>query len=136
MGTDKKIKLHIVTDIKIHIKMQSTRFASFFIALFFSLTLFSVDGNPTCTDEQSPCKCEAKMRYIVSKSGHPHEFMEHICSEDQDTAMLKKLKKAGLNMECKQLKTNKVLTHCKKHLKHMDGLVVQKVGCELRYSDL
>merc|ERR1711973_189556 len=133
MGQIKNIKLHIVTDIKVYIKVHSTVVTFFLILLGFSLTIASLDGKPTCLDEQSPCKCEAKLKVVVTKYRHAHEYMEYICSEDQDAAMLRKLKKSGLNMECKQLKTTKVLTYCKEDRKSTDGIVVAKSGCELRY---
>ena len=89
-----------------------------------------------CNDSKNPCKCHSDRRAFVDKYDKVHWYTEHTCNENQDSEVFEKLRKVGLSMECKQLKSTLVFNLCDKNETKVAGVVEDvKSGCEIRYVD-
>ena len=71
---------------------------------------------------------------MIDHSEKVFQFLEHVCTPNQDEELMEKLEGAGLHMGCKQLHSTKRLWDdiTGKHVP--EPIIVEfNSGCELRY---
>ena len=85
-----------------------------------------------CNDPQAPCKCTPQSYSVISK-GRVFTFTGYKCLDQQDRKLFERIKKSGLNMECKQQISTLELEYCQGDEMKKGRVLRYNSGCELKY---